>query len=234
VLLQPAKSADPVGQTYVLSTFRRSLTRPDSTTLADLAATMRPGPSQQQQHTSQQQHAANATGQDSPLDLWRKIAALRERRLPKRKQLASRASQGQHPIHPMPAQKVHTATAGSSPQGDSAGAKQPRSRVDLSFRGLSAYDARYANSGNQAESGVPDHGLCVGGCSRQQYVETLCSRMHQCLHFWPLWVAVWLSVSCTQGSSVQASAQRDRTVQQCLWHAGRCRNGGRLAPGDGS
>lgn len=158
----PAKLADPVGQTYVLSTFRRSLTRPDITTLADLAATMRPGPSQQQQHTSQQQRAANATGPDSPLDLWRKIAALRERRLPKRKQLASRASQGQHPTHPMPAQKVHIATAGSSPQDEPAGAQQPRSRVDLSFRGLSAFDARYANSGNQAESGVPDHGLCVG------------------------------------------------------------------------
>lgn len=158
-LLQPAKPANPVGQTYVLSAFRRSLTRPDSTTLADLAATMRSRPGQQQ-HISQQR-TVNTTG-DS-LELWHKIARLRERRLPKRKQQASKASQEQPPLHKVPAQQVHTTTAGSR-QHDSGGARQPRSRVDLSFRGLSAYDARYANSGGQAESGVPDHGLCVGGC----------------------------------------------------------------------
>lgn len=170
LLLQPAKPTDPVGQTYVLSTFRRSLTRPDSTTLADLAAMMHPKPGQQQ-HISQQ-HTVNTTG-DS-LELWRKIARLRERRLPKRKQQASEASQQQP--------NLHTTTAGSR-QHDSRGARQPRSRVDLSFRGLSAYDARYANNGGQAESGVPDLGLCVGGCHHQWYAEALRSRRHPACKF---------------------------------------------------
>lgn len=175
LVLQPPK-LDPVGETYLLPTTLRTLTRPDNTTLSDLAANMRTGA------TGQQRTAREA---QKTLDALRKLPNLRRHRL------SPHASHSKQPAVPnkapgkeappaktqrppalhsrVPAQEVHAASADGGHYG---GYGQPNSRVDLSFRGLNAFEQATANQGRQFEVVPPDQGLCVGGWAQRTVLST--------------------------------------------------------------
>lgn len=144
---QGHKPADRIGQTYLISTHKRTLSRSASTTVRQLAKATPP--------------------QD--LTAARNNSAAQQLKSLQRAELVRRHTRPRSSPQPTVRHKGKVQLEQPRVPGDAAASTssygRPTAKAVLSFDSLNAFDTRYANGGNQYDSGVPDQALCVGeGC----------------------------------------------------------------------
>lgn len=138
----------------MMSTFRRVLSRPASTTLRQLA-----------EATPPLNLASARSGPEQQLESRQGVKAVRRHSGRPRAQNTAAAKGTVQPAAPASAKLVPASGPGQA-AASTSDYGTPTAEAVLSFNGLNAFDQRFANGGNQYTIIPPDQALCVGeGCT---------------------------------------------------------------------
>lgn len=138
-----------------MSTFRRVLSRPASTTLRQLA-----------EATPPLDLSSVRSGPERQLESRQGVKAVRRHSRRPRPQNTAAAKGTEQPAAPASAKLIQARGPGQA-AASTPGYGTPTAEAVLSFNSLNVFDQRFANGGNQYTVVPPDQALCVGeGCTQ--------------------------------------------------------------------